>query len=165
MNSYDLLARDILLHVLSRSNIWERTFVQELELDKISPRQRWWLYNACVKFRRYISNVDLLNYCWEYLMENREPPLSRNEATLILRENKPPREKKVKKPKAKKEPSPYMDIGDFQEQHNMWADTFKEAVKEMGVPTIGNDKYLITGLKEVAQEFITGKRIYFQKNR
>lgn len=169
VNSYDLLALHFLEDVLDSLNSkeWEKEFIDSLSANDISPRQRWFLYNACIKFRRYIDNRDLLDYCWEFVMDNRTPPNSRRQAESILREvkvkaKKDLKEKKARKVKSKKPVSEYMDIGDFQEQHNMWADTFKEEVKKRDVASSGHDQYLISGLKEVAQLFITGELHYFK---
>lgn len=166
--SYDLLARDSLLNVLQRfPDSWEYNLAEELELSTISPRQRWFLYNACIKFRNYIGNRNLLDYCWNHIMDERNPPISRRAAGVVL--NKIKKQAKKEEPKLpRKKPvrkvtfDGYMDISDWQEVNGMWADDFVEEVKKREVPMNGK-RYLVAGLKEVAQDFITGKLPYFNR--
>ena len=151
---------------------WEENFIYSLNLDIITPRQRWFLYNACIKFRRYIKKVEFLDFCWNFLKENPSPPAKRSDVTELLKSIKPKKKKKAKscappaKPSHTKSKSDgFMDLNKFQTVHCMWADTFKETLIEYNVPTSPDGRYSIEGMKAVEDLFVKGDLRYYQKKR
>ena len=143
---------------------WEISFVQGYDIREASERQRWWLFNLYIIMKQQATDMEALKHCFEFYLEHPSPPPKYHQQVSVrvpVQNSKKEPSGKKKGKQAKKEPD-YMDIGDFQEQHNMWADTFKEEVISRNIPTIGYDRYQVQGLKEVAALFINGELPYFK---
>lgn len=63
---------------------FDKKFTAQIDLNNVSPLQRYWIYKLGYKYRKQIGISELELICQNYLKTNNEP-LSRKEAGKILK--------------------------------------------------------------------------------
>ena len=62
---------------------FDKKFPNQLDVNNISPKQKYWIYKLGFKYRKQIGNDALATICENYLSCNSEP-LTRREAQKII---------------------------------------------------------------------------------
>lgn len=63
---------------------FDKKFPRQIDVDNLSPLQKWWIYKLGFKYRKQIAQDWITVICQKYIAEN-EKPLTRKEADKILK--------------------------------------------------------------------------------
>ena len=67
---------------------FDKKFPNKIDVDNISPRQKYYIYFLGYKYRKQIGN-DILTTICELFIDSNKPPKSRRESEKIIKSTKP----------------------------------------------------------------------------
>lgn len=64
---------------------FDKKFPQQIDINNVSPLQKYWIYKLGYKYRKQI-NVDALEFICKNYLDSNEEPASRKQSTKLLKQ-------------------------------------------------------------------------------